>query len=1281
MTLPVADPVEGQSWEDSVVFITLTAADAEDGAGTPLSFRLGGLPLHGAIYTDHPDWGGVAVSLDEVYAAAYYDDGSGAWSLSFVFVPDPDWSGVASFDYVAIDSEGGVSTAATATLTIDPTADAPVIDAGVNDQPIADAAATQVTATTTAEDSPQLAAFGDGRSLMVWQQGLTTGQVMGRIIGSDGQFEGAAFAVTPSGRPSEISPALAAHANGAFASAWVEDDASGPSPGTRGGGDIRAAFFAPGATTPAAVATVAASGDAREAGPTVVAAGDGYVVTWAEEAPSTARIMAQRYDAAGASVGPAVELTDVAAKGFNSGVFFDPPSHAAAAVGAEGAIAVAFTDGADVRAVVMDAAGQVTAAIDVSMGSGQGDPAITALPDGGFAVAWTGEDQNTGNSVIDARLFDADGAPRTAVLTLAAEAFASAFVPAIGALPDGRLAVAWIGSNGVDSSYDIFTAVFAADGTPTNGGAVAVTRTGLPPSGPQVAISEVQPTLTVSSDGTYSVGWLQSRATGGTNPDVFVRTYDPGLGAVDGVSGFDLTLPTTIATGDTDGSEVISRVVISGLPAGFSLDHGAREGGDPQGDWVIERSTDAAFIDGLADGSERLVIHTVDGVSGDLQIQVWATCAETGDPSQTADSGTVVIPLRLVHDDPPMASAGATTGYTEQAGPVAIDSGLTLGDPDSPTLAGATVAITASLTAGDVLAFASQAGITGAYDAATGVLTLQGEASVADYQAALRGVTFASDSDDPTSNGAARTISWQVDDGYKSSALVTSTVQVTAVNDAPVVSGQLSLTGSEDAPALVLDLLSNATDPEGGALAVDGLSWSSDAAWLQTLPYSVAGGVLTLDTQPFNRLSAGESVTITLSYRVADPEDGEAETQAIIVVEGRNETVMGTARDDALDGSQWADDVFGLDGDDVLDGLDGDDRLDGGAGDDVLNGGSGNDRFDDALGANTLAGGSGDDWFVDHAADEAIDGGSGIDTVDFSGLGGDGVRADLALGERQDAAAAGMDSFAGVENLLGSDGDDTLLGSGAANTLSGANGADLLAGRGGEDSLAGGGGGDTLQGGAGADTVDGGAGLDTASYAGSRGGVKVSLVRATAQGGDAAGDLLKGIESLTGSSWGDRLTGEVHANTLLGGTGNDKLIGGGGDDVLDGGPGRDLIKGGAGRDLIRAGWDGDVLNGGLDGDTFAFAAPGAGDLGRAMIRDLEAQDVIDLSAIDADPGKDGDQRFRLVDEFTGKPGQATFAYDAGAHATLLSLDIDGDGHADLALEMAGDQTGFGGLVL
>src|SRR5207249_4228788 len=105
----------------------------------------------------------------------------------------------------------------------------------------------------------------------------------------------------------------------------------------------------------------------------------------------------------------------------------------------------------------------------------------------------------------------------------------------------------------------------------------------------------------------------------------------------------------------------------------------------------------------------------------------------------------------------------------------------------------------------DVLGFMNQAGITGSYDTATGVLTLTGTASVAAYEAALRTVTYSNTSANPST--AQRTVTFTVDDGAATNNLGsgTRTITVVSVNEAPVVvttSGSLAYIENQAATAI-----------------------------------------------------------------------------------------------------------------------------------------------------------------------------------------------------------------------------------------------------------------------------------------------------------------------------------------------------------------------------------------------------------------------------------------------------------------------------------------------
>jgi hypothetical protein len=104
-------------------------------------------------------------------------------------------------------------------------------------------------------------------------------------------------------------------------------------------------------------------------------------------------------------------------------------------------------------------------------------------------------------------------------------------------------------------------------------------------------------------------------------------------------------------------------------------------------------------------------------------------------------------------------------------------------DVDNEFLQLATVSISSGFLAGDVLsANVTGTSITTSYDATTGVLTLTGNDTLANYQQVLDSVTYISTSSDPTNSGSdtSRTISWVVNDGTLASTTQTTTLNLTA---------------------------------------------------------------------------------------------------------------------------------------------------------------------------------------------------------------------------------------------------------------------------------------------------------------------------------------------------------------------------------------------------------------------------------------------------------------------------------------------------------------------
>ena len=154
--------------------------------------------------------------------------------------------------------------------------------------------------------------------------------------------------------------------------------------------------------------------------------------------------------------------------------------------------------------------------------------------------------------------------------------------------------------------------------------------------------------------------------------------------------------------------------------------------------------------------------------------------------SNTAIRFVDVQPL----DDAPVLSAieGAALGWTEGDAPAPVSASLAVADADSAVLTGATVRVSAGYTAGeDVLGFVDTASIAGSWSAATGTLTLTGSDSLANWQAALRSVTYENASDAPAA--VYREVEFVVSDGTIASAPVARAIDVAAVNDAPALAG------------------------------------------------------------------------------------------------------------------------------------------------------------------------------------------------------------------------------------------------------------------------------------------------------------------------------------------------------------------------------------------------------------------------------------------------------------------------------------------------------------
>jgi hypothetical protein len=269
---------------------------------------------------------------------------------------------------------------------------------------------------------------------------------------------------------------------------------------------------------------------------------------------------------------------------------------------------------------------------------------------------------------------------------------------------------------------------------------------------------EVEPTetvvLTLSADATYNINAKQQTGTvkiadvneGPTDIALSTATVAENQASETGVG--------TLSTVDPDGGETFTYTLVEGT------------GSTDNDSFTISSVTlkTAAVFDHETKSSYSIRVRSTDAGG------FWTEKA-------------FAITVTDVNDAPVVTTTVAALAYTENGGAVVVDGGLTVTDVDSTNLVSATITISVNYTTDqDVLSFTNQLGITGNWDADTGVLSLAGTAPVANYQTALRLVKYTNTSESPST--ATRTVSFVVNAG-PASVPATRDITVAAVNDAP----------------------------------------------------------------------------------------------------------------------------------------------------------------------------------------------------------------------------------------------------------------------------------------------------------------------------------------------------------------------------------------------------------------------------------------------------------------------------------------------------------------
>jgi Ca2+-binding RTX toxin-like protein len=231
---------------------------------------------------------------------------------------------------------------------------------------------------------------------------------------------------------------------------------------------------------------------------------------------------------------------------------------------------------------------------------------------------------------------------------------------------------------------------------------------------------------------------------------------------------------------------------------------------------------------------------------------------------------------------------GFTSTFTENGAGAAIARNAVITDPDSANMLRAQIRLT-NAQALDALTVAGAlpAGITSSVDTSVAgviTLTLSGMASLASYQTAIQQVRFSSSSENP--NLTPRTIEVTVNDGQANSPVAVATVNIVAVNDAPVAVADTVITNIAGGNIVIPEwaLLANDTDIEGNALdvtavsaavGVTGLSLATNPGSVTLVDDATAGGSFTYSASD-GALTGNAGVTLTRqgTEQVADNFNG-----------------------------------------------------------------------------------------------------------------------------------------------------------------------------------------------------------------------------------------------------------------------------------------------------------------------------------------------------------------------------------------------------------------------
>jgi hypothetical protein len=342
------------------------------------------------------------------------------------------------------------------------------------------------------QEDPAVAALADGGYVIVWgsdgQDGSASG-VFGQRYNADGVLVGPEFLVNSNVLGSQIDPQVAGLAGGGFVVTWTDQDshADGSSWG------VKAQQYAADASLVGSEFIVNTTTSSTQYEPAIAALNDGgYVIAYRDGGNadgSSDGVFAQRYDASGATVDSEFQVnTENSSNQFDPSVASLADGGFVVTWTSTSSGSAGDGNGWGTFGQRYDAAGNAVGGefqVNTNIQSSQYEAVVTGLTGGDFVVTWRDDSGLDGSgSGIFAQVYDAGGAPVGGEFRVNETTSNSQTEPAIAALDNGGFTVAWRDSNSAD---DIFAQQYDAAGNRIDGEFRVNTETASTQASPSIA--------------------------------------------------------------------------------------------------------------------------------------------------------------------------------------------------------------------------------------------------------------------------------------------------------------------------------------------------------------------------------------------------------------------------------------------------------------------------------------------------------------------------------------------------------------------------------------------------------------------------------------------------------------------------------------------------------------------------------------------------------------------------------------------------------------------------